>query len=74
MALINETRAEQFARAYPLLDADLRALYVPVGSYRNYDGSRIALTVRRDIKATGSFGPDGWPCGFVSTGHDSASR
>ena len=66
VALVNETRAEQFARAYPRIDAYLRASYVPIARYEIYDGSRIAINVRRDLKSTGTYCPDAWPCGFES--------
>ena len=68
VALINETRGEQFAEAYGLVDAYLRDQYVPVGHYKAYDDSDIAIAIRKDLKGTTSYGEDGWPCQFEPAG------
>ena len=64
VALINETRGEQFAEAYGMVDAYVGEHYVTVGRYRNYDDSDIAIAMRKDLKGTTSYGEDGWPCQF----------
>lgn len=64
VALINETRRHEFAEAYPMLDEYVSDQYVSVGHYQNYDDSKIAVTVRKDLKGTTTHGEQGWPCGF----------
>lgn len=67
IVLINETSREEFATAYPQVDAFLRRRYVARGSFAIRDGSTITVAVRSDLTALRSFGDDGWPCGFPST-------
>ncbi len=62
LALINDTRAEQFAIAYPLLDRYVRDHYTPAGHFTVRDGSEITIAVRKDVAVTGRFGEAGWPC------------
>lgn len=67
IALINNTLAEAFARAYPLVDGYIRENYVEAATYRHYDDSVIAIATRKDLRATSTFGTEGWPCGLTST-------
>jgi hypothetical protein len=30
-----------------------------------YDDTTVTIAIRRDLKATRRYGPDGWPCGFA---------
>ena len=64
VVLVNETRREEFARAYPEIDRYIRSEYVPVGSYEIRDGSMITVATGRDFRATRTY--DGWPCDFES--------
>jgi len=67
IVLVNDTRRDAFARRYPLIDGFVREAYVAVGHYKNYDDDDITIAVRRDLKATGSYGEDDLPCGFTGT-------
>jgi hypothetical protein len=64
VVMINETRREEFSRAYPLIEAYLQTFYEPIGQFTIYDGSRISIAVRHDERGAGSWGGEGWPCGF----------
>jgi hypothetical protein len=64
VALVNESRREEFVTAYPRVDEYIRANYADAGRFSIYDGSDITVAVRRDLRATGSWGPDAWPCHF----------
>jgi hypothetical protein len=66
IALINESTRDEFARAYPELEAYLSGRYYAVGHFTTRDHSRIVVAVRNGIVASGSFGNDAWPCGFQS--------
>jgi hypothetical protein len=41
---------------------------VAIGRYTIYDGSVIAVTRRRDLHASSTYGPDQWPCGLEAGG------
>lgn len=62
LVLINETRAEQFATAYPLLDRYVRDHYTPAGGLTIRDGSEITIAIKKDVVATGQYGEASWPC------------
>ncbi len=62
VALINEQRREEFAGAYPKIDAYLRAGYRDAGRFTIYDGSTITVAVRSDLRGRRTWGPQGWPC------------
>jgi hypothetical protein len=64
VALINEDRNDEFAKAYPDVDRYIRDAYVAVGSFRIRDGSLITVAIGRDVKSTGTYDPEGWPCGL----------
>lgn len=64
VVLINEGRNDEFAKAYPAVERHVRDAYVPVGKFIIRDGSLITVAISRDLKATGSYDPEGWPCGF----------
>jgi hypothetical protein len=66
IALINESTRDEFARAYPELEAYLSGRYFAVGHFTTRGSSRITVAVRDGIVASGSFGDSGWPCGFES--------
>jgi hypothetical protein len=66
IALINESTRDEFAQAYPELEAHLSGQYYAVGHFTTPDSSRVAVTVRTGIVASGSFGAEAWPCGFRS--------
>jgi hypothetical protein len=68
LALINETRHDEFAEAYGMVDSYIREHYEPVGHYRAYDDSDIAISIRKDLKGTTSYGEEGWPCKFEPAG------
>jgi hypothetical protein len=64
VVLINESRSDEFANAYPEVDRYIRDSYVPVGHFKIRDGSLVTVAVSRDAKSTGTYDPEGWPCGF----------
>jgi hypothetical protein len=64
VVLINETRREEFARAYPEVDRYIAAEYRPVGQFSIRDGSRITVAIGRTFKQHGAYAAEGWPCGF----------
>jgi hypothetical protein len=64
VVLINEGRSDEFANAYPEIDRYIRDAYAPVGSFKIRDGSLITVAIGRDLKSTGTYDPEGWPCGF----------
>ena len=66
IVLINESTRPEFAAAYPREDEYLRRLYVPSGQFTIRDGSTISIAIRRGLKATGTYGAEGWPCRFVA--------
>jgi hypothetical protein len=70
IALINESTRDEFARAYPEVDAYVSGRYYEVGHFTTRDRSRIAVAVRDGVVFSGSFGNDVWPCGFQSLSGD----
>ena len=64
VVLINEGRNEEFANAYPEVERYIRDAYVPVGHFMIREGSRITVAIGRELKSTGTYEPEGWPCGF----------
>jgi hypothetical protein len=64
VVLINESRNNEFAKAYPEVERHIRDAYVPVGTFTIRDGSVIAVAIGRELKSTGTYDPEGWPCGF----------
>ena len=64
VVLINEGRSDEFAKAYPDVDRYIRDAYVAVGTFKIRDGSLITVAIGRDVKSTGTYDPEGWPCGF----------
>lgn len=64
VVLINESRNQEFATAYPNLERYIRDSYVPVGEFEIRDGSRVAIALSREFKGTGTYGATRWPCGF----------
>ena len=49
LVLINETRRDEFAMAYPQVDRYLRERYVPGATFVVRDGSNITIAVRNDL-------------------------
>jgi len=64
VVLINEGRNDEFANAYPEVERHIRDAYVPVGHFTIREGSLITVAIGRELKSTGSYQPEGWPCGF----------
>lgn len=64
VVLINETRREEFAKAYPEVQRYIASEYVPAGHFDIRDGSRITIAVGRKFKGNGTYEAEGWPCGF----------
>jgi len=64
VVLINETRSDEFANAYPEVNRYIRDSYIPVGNFTIRDGSLVTVAIGRDAKSTATYDPDGWPCGF----------
>lgn len=64
VVLINESRRDEFAKAYPEVDRYIRDEYVAVGHFDIRDGSHITVAAGRGFKPTGTYDEEGWPCGF----------
>jgi hypothetical protein len=64
VVLINESRNDEFAKAYPEVERHIRDAYVAVGNFKIRDGSLITVAIGRDVKTTTAYNPEGWPCGF----------
>jgi hypothetical protein len=64
LALDNVTNVE-FATTYRTFAAYVHRSYRPVGSFIDRRGDEIVIRLRADLEGTGTWGPDGWPCGFV---------
>jgi hypothetical protein len=64
IVLVNESRADEFERSFPQLDAWIRDRYVVHSRFTIRDGSTVALAVRRELTALRSYGGEDWPCGF----------
>jgi len=65
IALVNRTTQPAFATAYPRVDAYIASRYAEAATYRHYDDSEIAIMIRKDLRASTSWGDMGWPCGLV---------
>jgi hypothetical protein len=66
VVLINDSLREEFARAYPLIDAYLSRDYTAYGHFTIYDGSDITLASRNGLRPAREYGPEHWPCAFES--------
>jgi hypothetical protein len=64
VVLINETRREEFAKAYPEVERYVADQYTPAGQFDIRDGSRITVAIGRRFKGRGTYEAEGWPCGF----------
>ena len=64
VVLINETRREEFAKAYPEVDRYIAGEYMPAGQFDIRDGSRVTVAIGRKFKASGTYEAEGWPCAF----------
>jgi len=64
IVLINETRRQEFATAYPEVDRYIAEQYTPAGGFDIRDGSHVTVAVGRKFKANGTYAAEGWPCGF----------
>ncbi len=64
VVLINESRSDEFAKAYPAVDRHIRDVYRSVGHFTIRDGSLITVAIGRELKSTRTYDPEGWPCGF----------
>ena len=64
IALINETRRDEFALSFPELNTLLSDRYATVATFTIRDGSNITIAVRDRLVATRTYGPDSWPCDF----------
>jgi hypothetical protein len=64
VVLINETRREEFAKAYPEVERYVADHYTPAGQFNIRDGSRITVAIGRRFKGSGTYEAEGWPCGF----------
>ena len=62
--LKNLDQQDEFEGAYPRVSAYLEARYTTVGRFTIYDGAQIEVRVRRGVRATRTWGPDDWTCGF----------
>lgn len=65
IALINESTRDELSRVYPELEALLSGRYFTVGHFSTRGAPQVAVAVRTDFLATGSYGAEKWPCGFT---------
>ena len=66
IVLINETRRQEFAKAYPEVDRYISDQYMPAGGFDIREGSHVTVSVGRKFKANGTYAAEGWPCGFAN--------
>lgn len=66
--LINETRRDEFASTYPLLDEYLRRNYDRVGTFTIRDGSDVSIELMKGTVARSTYGADALPCGIDGPG------
>lgn len=64
IVLINETRRQEFATAYPEVDRYIAEQYVPAGGFDIREGSHVTVAIGRKFKPKGTYPAEGWPCGF----------
>lgn len=62
VALVNESRYDEFASSLPRVSEFLERGYETVGDYEIRDGSRISVRVRRGLTAASQYKDSGWPC------------
>jgi hypothetical protein len=65
VVLINETRRDEFARAYPEVDRYIAEHYTAAGQFDIRDGSHITVAIGRSFNSRGTYAEGGWPCGFA---------
>ncbi len=62
LALVNETRYEEFAAALPRVATYIEQTYDRVGAFEIRDGSQIAIRLHKGAKAISQYGDQPWPC------------
>lgn len=62
LVLINESRRDEFAGAYPRVDEYLREHYRPAGEFTSRDSSVISIGARQGLEAATTYGEGRWPC------------
>lgn len=63
IALVNESRYDEFVTGLPRVADYLERTYQTVGDYEIRDGSRITMRVKQGLTAASQYEDSGWPCG-----------
>jgi hypothetical protein len=74
IVLINDTRRDEFAKAYGRVDAWISEHYRAVGEFTIYDDSHITIAMRSGLAAAGYWGEAKWPCPRPATASAAASK
>jgi hypothetical protein len=64
VVLLNDSRRDDFASSYPLVDRYLEKNYNRAGAFTGYDGSVISIAIRRSLHSASVFEDTAWPCGL----------
>jgi hypothetical protein len=62
LALVNETRYDEFAASLPRIAGYIETTYERVGSFTIRDGSEIAIRLHKDARVVSRYGEQQWPC------------
>ena len=72
LALVNETRYDEFAASLPRIAGYIETTYEKVGTFMIRDGSEIAIRLHKDARVVSRYGDQQWPC--VAEVHLTARR
>lgn len=64
IALVNESRYDEFRTGLPRVADYLERTYRTVGDYEIRDGSRITIRVKQGLATASQYDDRGWPCGI----------
>jgi hypothetical protein len=62
LALVNETRYDEFATSLPRIAGYIETTYEKIGTFTIRDGSEIAIRLHKNAKAVSQYGDQPWPC------------
>jgi hypothetical protein len=62
VVLVNDSRRDEFDRAFPMVASYVRERYDVRGSVVIKDGSRVEIAARRELAWDGTFADEQWPC------------
>ncbi len=62
LALVNETRYDEFAASLPRIAGYIGTTYEKAGSFTIRDGSEISIRLHKDARVVSRYGDQQWPC------------